>query len=88
MLLPCCAAPRLSKKLTAKLVAIRVGPCGPCLGIGNQVAVYKKFALLAEDGIGHSAEPCHQESLGGHFERWLGDVNACKHCLLHDIGHP
>ena len=69
------------------------GSMWPMFGIGNQVAVFKKFALLAKDRIGHFAEPCHQESSCGQFGCWnlehqLGDVNACKHCLLHDTGCP
>ena len=51
----------------SKLVTIRVGPRGPCLGIDNQVAVFEQFALLAEDEIGHFTEPYHQKYLGGQF---------------------
>jgi hypothetical protein len=51
-----------------------MGPCGPCIGIGNQVAVFKQFALLAKDGIGYFAEPCQREFFCGSFAPDISNV--------------
>jgi hypothetical protein len=65
----------------SKLIAARVGLCGPCLGVGNQVAVFKQFALLAKDRIGYFAEPYHQEFWVASFAAEI--VNICLVMLMH-----
>jgi hypothetical protein len=56
-----------SLRKPSKFVAIRMSPCGLCLGIGNQVLAFERFTLFTKDRIGRFAETYQREYLGGQF---------------------
>ena len=57
-----------------EFVAVRIGPCALCLGIGNQVLEFEQFALFPKDGISHFAEPYLQEFSGGQLATEISNV--------------